>query len=318
MNPRKQKESPALRDVGEIAAVRVITRLLPKRSDIIAGAGDDSAVVRWTREEDLVLTSDPVIEGVHFMPATPPALVGHKAIGRVLSDLAAMGARPRWALINIVAPGDMRVHDVKQLYAGINRLALRHGLAVVGGDLSHGPVLEVHAFAAGTVPRGKAVLRAGAGAGDRIFVTGHLGGSLKSHHLRFEPRVREGMWLRTWATSMMDLSDGLVTDLDRLIRASGVGASVHLDAIPLSPALRSFRRQADRVRHALCDGEDFELLFTVKGRRVPEFRKAWKKAFSTPCTEIGSILRHSEGLRFVDERSNRSLSSASRGYEHFR
>ncbi len=317
MNTKSPKESKALRDVGEIAAVRMISRLLPKRSDIITGAGDDSAVVRWTRDEDLVLTSDPVIEAVHFMPATPPERVGHKAIGRVLSDLAAMGARPLWALVNIVAPDDMRVHEVKRLYAGINRLALRHGLAVVGGDLSRGPVLEVHAFAAGTVPRGQAVLRSGAGAGDRIFVTGHLGGSLKSRHLRFEPRVGEGMWLRPWATSMMDLSDGLATDLDRLIRASGVGASVHLEAIPLSPALLSFRRQADRIRHALCDGEDFELLFTIKARRVQEFRKAWKRAFSTPCAEIGSVLSHPEDLRLVD-RYNRSFSYASQGYEHFR
>lgn len=317
MNKRAPRKNPTLKDVGELAAVRLITRLLPTRSDIITGAGDDCAVVRWTRTEDLVLTSDPVIEGVHFTPDTPLPRVGHKAIGRVISDLAAMGAQPLWALINIVAPEQMELSGITALYSGINRLALRHGLAVVGGDLSHGPALEIHAFAAGAVPHGKALLRSSAAAGDRIFVTGRLGGSIKGRHLRFEPRVQEGLWLRSWATSMMDLSDGLATDLGRLIRASRVGAIVNGDAIPLSPATKPARRHADRIQHALCDGEDFELLFTIKAKHVPRFTVAWKKKFPLLCTEIGTIIRSPQELCFADK-LNHPVKLTSHGYEHFR
>jgi thiamine-monophosphate kinase len=311
-----QKNTRTLHDVGELAAVQLITRLLPRRADIIAGAGDDCAVVKWTRKEDLVLTSDPVIESVHFASDTPLRHVGHKAIGRVISDLAAMGARPLWALINIVAPDRMPLRGINALYSGINRLAHKHGLAVVGGDLAHGPNLQIHAFAAGAVPHGKALLRSTASPGDSIFVTGRLGGSIMGRHLQFQPRVLEGIWLRSWATSMMDLSDGLATDLGRLIRASKVGAIVNLDTLPLAPATRLDARPT-RIHRALCDGEDFELLFTIRESQVPRFTKAWKSNFSLPCTRIGSIVSAPLQLRFEDKH-NAPVKLTSHGYEHFR
>jgi thiamine-monophosphate kinase len=224
---------------------------------------------------------------VHFLPGAPAAAVGHKAVGRVLSDIAAMGATPRWALINLVAPPRTTVATLDGLYDGALALAGRHGLAIVGGDMSEGPVLELHVFAAGSVPRGKAVRRSGARPGEAVFVTGELGGSIAGKHLAFEPRTREGAWLRDWATAMIDVSDGLASDLRHLILESGTGCELEAEAIPLSEAVRQQGEAA--LGHALYDGEDFELLFTVPAAAQEPFLAAWRAKFPLPCSRIGTM-----------------------------
>ncbi len=311
-----------VRSISENAIVARLIGRLPTRSDVIVGAGDDCAVVRAVpgHRYDWLLKSDPVIEGVHFLSDAPAAAVGHKALGRVLSDIAAMGGEPQWAVIDLVLRGGRDARWAEQAYAGLGRLARRTGVAIVGGDTSRGPARELHVFAVGRVPRGKAILRSGARAGDALYVTGRLGGSLDGRHLRFEPRLSEGVWLRAegWATAMMDLSDGVATDLPRLAAASGIGARVSVATIPVTrAAIRAAARDGRPAwQHALCDGEDFELMFTVRGRRAEAFERAWRRRFNLGSTRIGMITDRCGALELEANGCCRPLAAG--GYEHFR
>ena len=280
-----------LGDIGELAAIERVVKRLPGRQDVIVGPGDDCAVVHpiHDTDEDLVLTSDPVVEGIHFDADAVPESVGHKAIGRVLSDIAAMGADPRWALVDIVAPKSTPVAVIDALYVGMGSLAATHGLVIVGGDMAEGPCLEIHVFGMGAVPVGKALLRSTAGSGDCIFVTGRLGGSRLGRHLCVEPRLEEGRWLRDWATALIDVSDGLASDLHHLTDMSKVGCDLYPNLIPISDAASQLKDSATALEHALYDGEDFELLFTVPQPRRNAFVSAWEERFDLPCTEIGCM-----------------------------
>jgi thiamine-monophosphate kinase len=313
--------------LGERAIIRRLVQALPERADVVVGPGDDCAVVRPADDAryDYLLKSDPVIEGVHFARSTPGAAVGHKALARVLSDIAAMGGEPLWALVNLVAPPAMPVARVTGVYSGLSRLARHWRVAIVGGDVTSGPRLEAHVFGVGRVPRGQAVLRGGAHVGDYLFVTGALGGSRRGKHLAFQPRLAEGRWLqsRRWATAMIDLSDGLATDLRHLIRQSHVGAELLLASIPLAPATKksasrrtALRSAGQALRHAFCDGEDYELLFTISPANVAKLIRAWPKTFRTPCTSIGRITDCRDVIECVDARGRKARLKAT-GYEHF-
>jgi thiamine-monophosphate kinase len=237
-----------LREMGEHAAIAALTANL-------TAVGDDCAVLPLDDRYDQVLTTDPLIRGIHFTPDTPPEQIGWKAAARVLSDIAAMGADPQYLLINLVAPPDEEFQTLEKIYDGVSNVRKRFGVDLVGGDLAQGPELELHVFGVGRVPKGKALLRSGARPGDRLYVTGPLGGSFDSgKHLNFMPRVSEGRRLRESGvvTAMMDISDGLATDLRHLLKASGVGANLESEKIPMVGTLEQ----------ALFDGEDFELLFT--------------------------------------------------------
>ena len=214
-----------LQDIGESAAIERICSRLPDSAEVIVGPGDDCAVIRPAGGggKEWLLTSDPVIEGVHFLADTPRRSVGRKAIGRALSDIAAMGGEPAWALVDIAAPSGTPVATLDELCGGAIDCAQQYGLAIVGGDMSEGPALELHVFAIGSIPAGQAVLRSGAAQGDILFVTNSLGGSASGKHIDFEPRIREGAWLRDWANAMIDVSDGLATDLRHLAEMSGLG-----------------------------------------------------------------------------------------------
>jgi thiamine-monophosphate kinase len=301
-----------LANIGERAAIDRLTSVLGKNASVIVGPGDDCAVIRTPgdSERDWLLTSDPVIEGVHFEPGTNPELIGRKSAGRVLSDIAAMGGTPSWLLLDIVAPPDRAASDPIAAAKGAAALASSFGAAVVGGDLSAGPCLEVHAFAVGWVPRGKAVLRSGARSGDRIFVTGTLGGSRLNHHLTFIPRLQAGLVLRDWVSSMIDVSDGLSTELAHLASCSAVGFEVEDRRIPLDSDTNS-------LDAAFTDGEDFELLFTVPPERVEAFQSAWRSAQSLRVTDIGITTPH-QG--FIARRHpDGTLSPViPDGFEHFR
>ncbi len=310
-----------LRDIGENEAIRRLSALTGAHPDVRAGIGDDCAVVAVEGSAfDWLLTTDPVIEGVHFLPDTPAARIGHKAAGRVLSDVAAMGGEALWVLFNVVATDSTPVERLENLYRGATALCARHGAAIVGGDLARGPRLEVHAFAVGRAPRGTAILRSGARPGDGLYVTGALGGSAQGRHLDFEPRLREGQWLRGggWATAMMDLSDGLAMDLRRLLDQSRAGADLDLDKIPIADAAQNPGDGRSPLAHALGDGEDFELLFTAPAAREAEFPKGWKTAFpELAATRIGMISNHPGELCAVDAVGRREPLARS-GYEHFR
>jgi thiamine-monophosphate kinase len=296
--------SPTLAAAGELDVISRLHALLLPGADVVRGVGDDCAVVRpaGSGAEDWLLTTDPVIERVHFEPDAAPEAIGHKAVGRVLSDLAAMGGAPCWALIDLVAPRATPVARVEGLYRGAVALAARYGMAIVGGDLSDGPVLEAHVFGIGRLPAGTAVAREGAGPGDGLYVTGALGGSRLGRHMAFEPRVREGCFLRDWATAMLDLSDGLGADLRRLAAAGGTGFRVELPRVPVAEAAHHAAAQDSRpaLVHAFDDGEDFELLFTVRAERESAFRAAWHAAFATPCARIGTATAADDGITARD------------------
>ncbi len=308
-----------VQQMGEDNLIRRLKRLVPGRADVISGIGDDCAVVRaGTRDShDLLLKSDPVIEGVHFLPAAKGSAIGHKAVGRVLSDLAAMGGEPLWILVDLVASPTVSVTHLESVYRGMARLARQHGVAIVGGDTSSGKVLEIHVFAVGRVPRGRAVLRSGARSGDVIYVTGALGGSGLGRHLRVEPRLAEGQWLREsgCVTAMMDVSDGLATDLRRLAAASGTGAVLDARCIPVADAARRVKDGRPALEHALADGEDFELLFTVPRRKAEAFEVAWRKVFRLPCSRIGEMTPKPGIVELRDGVNCEKLTV--HGYEHF-
>ena len=308
-----------LGEVGELTMIERITRRLSLAGDVIVGPGEDGAVVRpaASHHQDWVLTSDAVIEGVHFAAGTGPAAIGHKAMARVLSDLAAMGADPAWALVNVVAPAATDTALLDGLAAGAAATAERHGLSIIGGDLAAGPALQLHAFALGSVPRGKALLRSGARPGDAVFVTGALGNSLSGRHLTFEPRIKQGLWLRGWASALIDLSDGLASDLRHVLGASRVGARIWTELIPKAPDASGTDPTRTALEHALLDGEDYELLFTVPAGREEAFADAWHESFELTCTLIGEITDLDGRLEFVDD-SGSILPIRQTGYEHFR
>jgi thiamine-monophosphate kinase len=205
------------------------------------------------------------------------------------------------------------------VYAGLRKLARHWRVAIVGGDVTRGPRLEAHVFGVGRVPRGQAVLRCGARSGDYLFVTGALGGSRRGKHLAFQPRLAEGRWLqsRRWATAMIDLSDGLATDLRHLIRQSRVGAELFLTSIPLASAIKKSASRRTALRHAFCDGEDYELLFTIAPANAATLIRAWPKTFRTPCASIGRITDRRDVIECVDARGRKARLKAT-GYEHFK
>lgn len=309
-----------LRNLGERGAIRRLAARVGSRPDISVGIGDDCAVVTVEGSAyDWLLTTDPVIEGVHFLADAPPEGIGHKAAGRVISDIAASGGEPLWVLFDVVAPADLPMSRLEAVYDGATRLCARYGAAIVGGDLARGERLELHAFAVGRVPRGRAALRSGARPGDVIYVTGRLGGSIRGRHLAFEPRVAEGRWLTEegWVSAMMDVSDGLAADLRRIFEQSGVGGEIELARVPVSDAARAMDDALSPVGHAMCDGEDFELLFTVRAERRAAFEAAWADRFPLECTAVGRITAATGELRAIGL-DGRSVVFEGNGYEHFR
>jgi len=287
-----------LKDVGEHNAIAALTANLK-------AVGDDCAVLPLDAHYDLVLTSDPLISGVHFTPGTDPEQIGWKAAARVLSDFAAMGADPQYLLINLVAPPEQDFQTLEKIYAGVSKLRKLFDVDLVGGDLAQGPVLELHVFGVGRVPKGKALLRSGAHSGDIIYVTGPLGGSFESgKHLNFMPRIKEAKWLRQSGVvrSMMDISDGLATDLRHILKASKVGAALDSSAIP----------KTKTVEQALFDGEDFELIFTVHAEDAGAFDFQCLEDMEQKFQRIGTITDQSEILTLDGVVLER------KAFEHFR
>lgn len=291
---------------GERAWTAGLARFFAAGCGVEVPIGDDAAVVqnRGTRS---VLCVDPVVEGVHFRPGDDPVLVGRKVVNRNLSDLAAMGAVPDWLLVSLLLPHGTPARRRDALMRGIRAAARAGGAVVVGGDVSATPgPLVVTVTAVGHLA-GKVLERRAARPGDAIHVTGPLGGSRLGAHLRFRPHLAEGQWLATQVAGIgaaMDVSDGLLLDLATLLEASGgLGAELDAGAIPVSGAARRLAR-GDRVRalhHALADGEDHVLLFTLRrGAVLPTggpLRARARKPIGSVVREPGLWLRHPDGRR---------------------
>ncbi len=310
-----------LADIGEARIIERFKSMTAPATDVITGIGDDCAVVRPSPDSDidLVLTSDAVIEGVHFATGTDPVEVGHKAMGRALSDLAAMAAEPLWGLLDLAAPPDMPADAAEGLFAAANRLATRHGLSIVGGDSSSTTSLSVHVFCVGRVPSGAAFLRSNAKPGDSLCVTGQLGGSINGKHLAIEPRVAQGIWLRThsFASCAIDISDGLVRDLYRICSSSQTGATLQLRDLPISADARNSRDNRPPLDHALHDGEDYELLFSVPADIVPTLLTEWQSAFDIPLTVIGRVTENTGVIDGVNEDGS-TVELNDLGYDQFK
>ncbi|HZI31845.1 MAG TPA: thiamine-phosphate kinase, partial [Candidatus Binatia bacterium] len=257
--------------MNEFELIARLTQSLPTNETVVAGAGDDCAVLDLgVPEQPVLFKTDAVVEGIHFTRKTPPEKIGRKALARGLSDIAAMAGTPTAALATIALPKKFDADFVTKIYGGLNMLAAKHGVAVVGGETTTNPDRILISIALlGTIPRGRQILRSGARVGDAIFVTGELGGSLAEKHLEFEPRLEEARWLAEHFTihSMLDLSDGLAGDLRHVLTASKAGAELLKSAVPVSRAAKLAARENPSGKPsfiaALTDGEDFELLFTL-------------------------------------------------------
>lgn len=318
MHPFTSRPADSISALGE---ERLIARIRQWLGDVSPpapfGIGDDCAVLRPGRRPQLV-TTDPVIYRRHFDDTMPPHAVGEKLLRRNLSDIAAMGGRPTAAVIALALDPRVRLRWLERFYRGLAAAARRFGVPVVGGDVAQsdrflGAFLTLLGEAAGS----RVLTRAGARTGDWIYVTGLLGGGRLGRHWRFRPRLAEGAWLarRREVCSMMDVSDGLAKDLPALA-PPGAQPALDSEAIPVSPAARRLAARTGRtpLHHALCDGEDYELVFTVAARADrAALERAWRRAFlRTRLTCIG---------RFVPAgrlpRGALNL-AAYRGYEHFR
>jgi thiamine-monophosphate kinase len=330
-------------DLSEAELIERIRQQLPVPPDwVVVGIGDDAAVVAPARNRLEVLTVDAIVEGVHFdRRFTPPGAVGHRALAVNLSDLAAMGAEPRLALLSLALPGDLVSEDFNQMIGGLAAVARQHRVHVVGGNLTRSPgPLMIDVTLSGVVKTRQVLTRGGARPGDHLYLTGSIGGAAAglqmlqssdtpaAHDARRseacvmryfypEPRTRVGLLLgrNRAATACVDLSDGLADAARRIAEASGVGVEIDADAVPVEPdALKWFAaRQAEPLSAAMSGGDDYELLFAVRPRTRKRLAAALHHGH-VPITRIGlctadrAIVVHRGAVR----------EAISGGYTHFR
>ena len=294
-----------MKTTGEDALVARLQRALPSRGPgVVAGIGDDCAAVKGPGRDLLLLKTDCVVEGRHFTTKDSAVAVGWKAACRAVSDIAACGGRPGHVLVTCVVRPAQTKRWLDHVYRGLDKAGREFGFDVVGGELSRtgGPAV-ISVAMTGTVARREFVRRSGGRPGDVLFVTGVLGVSLSSGwHLRFRPRLDEARWLVSnfGVRAMMDLSDGLASDLPRLARAGGTGFVIDPTSVP--------RRRGATLAQALGDGEDFELLFAVAPREADRLEAAWRKRWpQLRLTRIGCLA----------EAGNEEGLGRARGYDHF-
>ena len=334
--------------LGEEGLLRRIRRHFPSPArDVLVPSGDDAALIRLTSRDDLVLSTDQLVEGIHFLRSThPPDLLGARALTVNLSDLASMGAKPRWFLMSLFLPEDLPAAYREGILKGMAREARRRRLSLVGGNLSRSPVLTLDVCMAGTLPKGRRpILRGGGRPGDALYVTGSLGASALGLELiragwRWQGRRRRGAsagetaaairLLRAHlapspdyslaetlsrhriASAAIDLSDGLSTDLWRLCRASRVGARVAAEALPLDPAAVRLVGAKRALELALNGGEDYQLLFAVP----PTRESLLARLAPLRSRRIGALVPPGQGVRV--EIAGRLRLLPPRGFDHLR
>jgi len=300
----------------EFALINCIRRLAAGSPSLRVGIGDDCAVID-TPAGPLVITTDMIIEGVHFLSDVPLRQVGWKAAAVSFSDVAAMGLAPEALVCAAALPARLSMADAQEILLGLNDACQTYGVALAGGDTDSTPggltlCTTVIAHARGLKP----VLRSGARVGDAILVTGSLGGSILGKHLAFTPRVREAVALNSSFElhATIDISDGLSADLNHIVEESKVGAVIDAGAVPISDAARQLAVQSGKpaLQHALSDGEDFELLFTMDCADAR--RLIGNPIFDTPVTIIGEIVESGFFLRT----DGKLEPLKPQGYEHLR
>ncbi len=323
--------------LGEHALLAKLLARLPRPSPtVLVGPGDDAAVVAAGRNERLVVTTDAVVEGVHFSRAySTLADIGHRALAVNLSDLAAMGASPRWALLSLVLPDSTREADVEELVDGVAALALRYGVSVIGGNITRtGGPLVVDVTAGGEVRPRKWLTRSRAKPGDAIYVSGAVGGAAAglemlqggerrgaecvARHLRPEPRVKLGIAIgrAKAARAAMDLSDGLADALEQVATASGVGVRVDGALVPIEPGAREWwvARGVDPLMAAVAGGDDYELLLAVPRKGHGALRSARRHVADPALTQIGEFTKDPRERVLLHAGKEDALP---KGFEHF-
>ncbi len=313
---------------GEFELIARLTQNLRSHEHAVLGVGDDCAILDLGGDEWLLMTCDSQVEGVHFtLQTSSPLQIGHKALAVNLSDIAAMGGRPRYALVSLILPSQLPIETLDGIYVGLREEAEQYGTAIVGGNIAgagDSKQLVIDITLLGSVKRGQALTRAGAHVGDTLCVTGCLGDSaaglytllhpdprypqeplaiVQARQRTPQPRIREGQILSRFGpevvTAMLDISDGLSGDLRHLCERSHVGVLVDLARLPLSPAIRSVAAIAGRdpLYWAIHGGEDYELLFTVSPGHEQAVIDAIQSTTGTIVTTIGTLLPPEEGLQ---------------------
>ncbi len=302
-----------LKELGEIGLIKRLSGNIKPGKDIVKGIGDDCAVIRLSKDRYLLVTIDMLIEDSHFKLKEATAFqVGWKSLACGISDIASMGGVAKYAVISLGLPSKLNVEFVDELYLGIKALAKKFGVEIIGGDTNSSKALVIDVAVLGFVEPKKLALRSGAKPGDIICVTGSLGGSYKSkRHLMFTPRLKEARYLvnNFRINSMIDISDGLSTDLNHIAEESAVGACVFEELIPIS-------KDAKSVSAALNEGEDFELLFTMPISEACRLAETNLYANGIKITQIGEILDKKTGVKIIT-RDGRVKNLAPKGFSHF-
>ena len=294
--------------IGEFGLIERFRKAIKTDASVIKGSGDDCAVLKPVKDKYQLFTCDMIVEGVDFTSKDDPRLIGRKALAVSISDIAACGGIPSHAVVSFGIPKNTSVSYIDKVAKGLFSLAREFKVNVVGGDISAAPKMVIDTSLLGVVEKDCLVLRSGAKAGDIIFVTGQLGGSIVGKHLKFMPRIKEARYLvkHLKINAMIDISDGLLADLGHILEESRAGAVIYEAMLPIS-------RQAKGLNDALYSGEDFELLFTLPPM---EAKKLLKKELLRFYKPIGKIVDKSSGLKLI-ARDNRQRKVRPEGYRHF-
>jgi thiamine-monophosphate kinase len=325
-----------IKEIGEFNLIKRMSAILgaPRRS-VIAGIGDDAAVLRPPEGKLLLVTTDMLVEDVHFSLATATAFqIGWKSLAANISDVAAMGGEPTYAFVSIGFPRDTTAEFVDELYSGMSEIAEEYSVDIVGGDTVSSPEVIINVSLLGEVEEKNCVLRSGAKPGDAICVTGDVGGSSAGleilqrglsikgteKHLMPKPRVREGRLLArsSYVTSMIDVSDGVASEIHHVCEQSKTGAHILMKDIPLSSNILPVAKLINKNPYdfALSGGEDYELLFTCYADRFQFLQNQVFRTCGTHITRIGYILYDSASITIEDE-YGKTTSLEPKGYDHF-
>lgn len=315
--------------LSEFSIIETYFRRQSKEKRVISGIGDDAAVIEIPTDQQMVTSIDTLVKDVHFSAGTLPRDLGYKALAVNLSDLAAMGAKPDTALLALTLE-KINKKWLEDFSEGFFSLAEQYGVSLIGGDITKGP-LCISVVVNGIVPIGKAIYRSGAKVGDLIYVTGTIGDAglaldllnkkykkidlflLKRLHCP-SPRITVGLVLRGIASAAIDISDGLISDLEKITFASKVGAKIYADRLPLSENLKQYCGLKKSWDHALASGDDYELCFTVPNKKASKLKRLFKN-LNCEYQCIGEIIEETVVLVMNDQ--NQQLKIIKKGYEHF-
>lgn len=327
-------------EAGEFGLIEIITGIIDKTNDVknthqlLVGIGDDAAV--WQSDSSVQLaTTDSLIQDTHFdLSITTWEKAGWKALATNLSDIAAMGGTPQYALVSLALPGDIEVDSISSLYQGIIQIANKYEVAIAGGNVASSDKVMINITVLGSLKNSDALTRSAAKAGEQIAITGYTGLSaaglrmlkqnikldaktsklFKDAHLKPVPKIKEGqILLHQGVRSAIDISDGLLADLAHICKASQVSAGISQSLVPIHPSLQSYF-EADCQQLALTGGEDYELLFTASNQVIEKV----KRSMSCPVTIIGEIIGGSQGQVTLTDATNESLRLQQAGWDHFK